>query len=308
MLIVIGVGVLIWGLWRTEGAEDDLSATGSPTGTPRVVSRLPTIPTPYELVLEPVDCPGTFASPEEAIASCIQDSGLSYIGDCNAPQLPRQPLERPCSTWEEGASSLRSYRIEDVGVDAFWRLIVERTQTGWQVVGNAGCGVQRLVQLRIDLIAHDADTSAVRSDDCLFPPDPLPRPALRIGNAQGTGDSQGILFVQGASYFPNRGVRLDITLQSLDSIDPAEGVPFPVALIAWDGTRIEHTEIGGFLIEPPFTAKSLPDVMYGWMVFPIDDFGEYTLDVVDGEDIALDLTPETYNRTLRALFESPKGR
>jgi len=271
-------------------------------------------PTPEQSVAFHIDCPGGFATPEEAIEACY-DIGPNdiFVGDCDTPD-PSPPAEsifdRPCSIWEDGLTSPRSYVIGNSGVDGFDRVIVERRADGWIVTARGGCSIQR--QLDSDLLLGDRgdDVSVVRVDDCRMPPAPLPRPTVRVGTyvADETENGRTRFSLGAGLFYAERGVKLAVSITNVsgDTLAWASDAGGTIELVSEDGIAYRATEVGGTL------ARSVPEgfppneTWSGWFVFRIDELGTHTLRYPGQSDIVLELTPEHYNSSRRDYFERLK--
>jgi hypothetical protein len=201
-------------------------------------------------------------------------------------------------------------------VDGFDRFILEEGTDGWTVTLSGGCGVQTqadadsLLQAHYELL-HDGsvDFSQVRIDDCRLPPPPLERPTDRIGVYPGrsTENGQTRLTIR-ATFYPRRGVKLSVSVQNIGTttLPWASDVGADITLAADDGTVYPVSEVGGSL------ARSIPEgippgaFLGGWLVFPIETFGSYTLRYPDQPDVLLDLTPEAYRTSRLEYFDNLK--
>lgn len=282
----------------------NLSGLPSPTAiidpalTPTAIPNLPPLPTPYLFEGRTVDCPDVHPTPEDAIAACLpilyKNLYADYVGACDASTYTIS-----CSIWEDGIASPRAYYVDVGGADTFERLILERQADGWIVTLRAGCATQSLVYLEADMIMRAIDLSPVRTDDCRFAPPPLPRPTLRVGPGEESivANARTRLTVSSGGFYPNRGVRLPIRVTNISGATLAwpQAKVSDIKLVAEDGTSFPASEVGGTLVIPIPDGFPNDASWVGWLVFPIEEFGMYTLQYPDQPNISLELTPEHYD-------------
>lgn len=318
-IVAAGIGLLVWGLVRTGGDASpslvaDLSTATSPP-TARPTAPQPPLPTPQPFVAYPVDCPGGYATPEEAIRACLAiryenyQTKPIYVGDCDTPRTapPGEGFDRPCSSWEDGTGTMRSYLILDVAVDAADRLILEQRADGWVTVGQGGCAVQHQADTDLLLEVRGGDMSEVRVDDCRFAPLPMARPTVRIGPFGGkkTENGRTEISLYRSAFYPGRGVKLALTVTNISgtTLPWTSDVGTDIQLVGDDGTEFTVSEVGGTL------ARSIPEGFPpdanwdGWLVFPIRELATYTLYYPGQPELRFILTREHYRTSREEFFE-----
>ena len=320
VLVVAGVALLIWGLVRTDGdglptsiEADSVFPTMAPTPTISTPN-LPPLATPSEpYTATPIDCPGGYLTPEDAIDACLgsgADSSLTrpYVGDCfsdgHSPDQVFSARQR-CSAWEDGATSPRSYSIT-AGADSLDRLILEEDSEGWSVTSRGGCSNQRQIETDQDYEDHGMDLSQVRIDDCRYPPEPLQRPTLRLGSPQSrpsATNGRTEISTGAVAYYPQRGVKVGIFIRNVsgETLPWTSDIGAEIELVAEDGSRFPVSEVGGTIARS--IPSGLPPETYwgGWLVFPIEEFGTYTFLYPDQPDMTIDVTP------LETIFPESKN-
>ena len=301
--VAASAGLLLWGIVRTDRDEPPASGLAgrtvvAPTAT-FDFSSLPPLTTGEPYVTGPANCPGTFATPGEAIEACVErlGEGYIYVGECESPTpIPSsEAFDRPCSTWEDGTAPLRSYGIGNLGADGFDHLILEETEAGWQAIGRAGCSNQNQVDADQTLDARGVDVAAVRIDDCRIPPEPLDRPTLRLKTSQQVlvNNARTELGVSRGLLYPGRGVKLPIAVHNISggTLPWTADAPSAITLVSEDGTTILASEVGGTLARTVLTGIPTDATWYGWLVFPTEKLGTYTLRYPGQPDLVLTLEP-----------------
>ena len=312
--VAAAIGVLAWGIVRTDGGDEpnanvsggNTPAALSPTSTPNLLP----LETPEPYTGAAIDCPGGFATPEEAIEACYElPEGHIFIGDCDTPtEAPTGGgLDRPCTVWEDSSGDLRSYQVTGIGVDGYQRYTVEQRDDGWVAIQRSICSVQHIIDDRSTRELQGLDISQVFVDECGYAPPPMPRPTRHLGSrweARSVGNGRTDLTASGAGYFPGRGIKLSLFVHNIsgETLPWTSDVGAPIELVAEDGTSYAPSEVGGTLARS-IAAGMPPDASWhGWLVFPVEEFGTYTLRYPGQPDLALDLTPEAY----RAPLPDPK--
>ncbi len=308
ILIVAGIGLLVWGLVRTDGdvptniESDSVFPTMAPTSTISTPN-LPPLATPSEpYTASPIDCPGGYATPEDAIDACLAigaNSSLNrpYVGDCfsdgHSPDQVFSARQR-CSAWEDGATSPRSYSIT-AGADSLDRLILEEDAEGWMVTLRSGCSNQRQIETDSDFEEHGEAISPVRIDDCRYPPEPLQRPTVRLEYLVQATVNNGLTELEAhpRAFYPGRGVKIGVFIRNISGelLPWVSDVGADIALVAEDGSRSPASEVGGTIARS--IPSGLPPETYwgGWLVFPIEEFGIYTLRYPNQPEMTIDITP-----------------
>ena len=278
-----GIGLLVWGLARTDGGG-------------------PAPPEPY--VASPIDCANTYATPEEALAGCVF-AYFSFNGDCDTREPPATPadslFENQCSRWVDGPSALRWYRIDFSGIDSHRGYVVEQRGEGWTVVGRGGCTFVHQRDRERKAEEAGLDPSIVQPDNCTFGPLPMPRPSMSLGkryDGYEVENGQTRMLVLNAALFPGRGVKFDVYLSNTTDETQAwaSDTRAGFQLVAEDGTAYDPSGVGGTLARDVADGIPARRTWQGWLVFPVEEQGAYTLRYPNQADLVLDLTQEFYRQ------------
>jgi hypothetical protein len=216
---------------------------------------------------------------------------------CDTPNPPATStgfLDQACSSWIDGDST-RAYIVSGLGVDGFDWAIVEQQSGGWRATSWSICSNQNQVSIDQTIDARQANVAKVRQDDCRFPPSPFDRPTLRLGPRTATALSNGRteFQVRRALLYPGRGIKIPISIHNISgqTVPWTADIASTIYLRPEDGDPIAASEVGGTLAQDVPAGMPADAYWYGWLLFPTETPGMYTLLYPGQQPLRLDLTP-----------------